>query len=186
MDQTKAAADELATKGFIDSGRRRNLLQLKSIYANQIVPLQNALTQRTQRAEEYRKLSMDKNNILGTNPNDVSLTDIIGNPNALNYSFLSGAQMAKDVANEAKPFADRFNNKDVKDYGAKVGFDHLLAIRQGVDPTTVLAAMKNDPRVMGTEGGRKVYEQLVGIVNSVTDRYGLKNIATTPEEYNRG
>ena len=186
INKTKEAADLLATKGVIDSGRRRQLSELKSMYAQQVVPLQNALTQRSQRAGEYRKLGMDKNNILGVNPNNIALTDIVGNPKSLDYKFLSGTQMAKDVANEAKQFADRFDNKDIKDYGAKVGFNHLLAIRQGVDPTTVLAAMKNDPKVMGTEGGKKVYDQLVGIVNSVTDRYGLKDIATTPEEYNRG
>ena len=34
MDETKKAADELATKGFIDSGRRRGLMELKSLYLN--------------------------------------------------------------------------------------------------------------------------------------------------------
>lgn len=187
INKTKEAADLLATKGVIDSGRRRQLSELKSLYNQQVVPLQNALTQRAQRAEEYRKLSMDKNNILGANPNNVALTDIVGDPKKLDYKFLSGAQMAKDVENVAKQYADRFDSKDIKNTGFHIGFNYIAKLKQGVDPALVLAAMANDPNVAKDPSAKQMFSELTGIVNSVTDRYGLKDITAGNEnEYKRG
>ena len=37
MSAVKSAADELATKGFIDAGRRRNLMGLKQQYITNVV-----------------------------------------------------------------------------------------------------------------------------------------------------
>jgi hypothetical protein len=187
INETKKAADELATKGFIEGGRRKNLYSLKQQYAQQVVPLQQALVQRNQRAEEYRKLAMDKNNILGVNPNDVKLTDIIKNPKALEYKFLSGAQMAKDVENVAKQYADQLlSPNNVNKIKHLAAYQDLLNIKMGADPSLVLNAMKNNPNTYKDAASKQIYDQLIGTVNSVVDRYGLKDVASTPEEYNRG
>ena len=59
IQQTKDAADLLATKGFIDSGRRRNLMDIKTIYNNQVVPYMNALAVRQAKSSEYSKTTTD-------------------------------------------------------------------------------------------------------------------------------
>jgi len=187
LDETKKAASELATKGFIDSGRRRNLHALKQQYTTEIVPLKQALEQRNQRAEEYRKLAMDKTNILGRNPNEVSLYDIKTDPTNLDYKFLSGSQMAKDVENVAKQYADQLlSPNNVNKIKHLAAYQDLINIKMGADPSLVLNAMKNNPNTYKDSASRQIYEQLIGTVNSVADRYGLKDVASTPEEYNRG
>ena len=99
MDQTKAAADELATKGFIDAGRRRNLLQLKSVYSNQIAPYQQQIALRASRADELRKLQMTDRSYKATvDPMSISLDKGIKNPNAYNYAGVSGEKVYKDTA----------------------------------------------------------------------------------------
>ena len=99
MEQTKMAADELATKGFIDAGRRRNLLQLKSVYLNQIVPYQQQIALRASRADEARKIQMaDRSYKLSRDPMSVSLDEGLRNPNAYNYAGVSGEKVYKDTA----------------------------------------------------------------------------------------
>ena len=92
--KTKEAADQLATKGFIDAGRRRNLMELKSLYANQVVPLQNQLKIRQERAEELRRMQLQDPTFRATiNPNDISLTEGLKSPTAFNYDGVSGNQL---------------------------------------------------------------------------------------------
>ena len=105
--KTKAAADELATKGFIDSGRRRGLMEVKSLYTNKVVPLQNQLAIRNARDEEYRKLSMDPSWVGGRRPSDVSLAEGLKSPTAFDYKGISGEVLAKDAGMQAKQYADQ-------------------------------------------------------------------------------
>lgn len=99
IEQTKMAADELVTKGFIDAGRRRNLLQLKSVYLNQIVPYQQQIALRASRADEARKIQMaDRSYKLSKDPMSVSLDEGLRNPNAYNYAGVSGEKVYKDTA----------------------------------------------------------------------------------------
>ena len=99
MDQTKMAADELVTKGFIDAGRRRNLLQLKAVYSNQIAPYQQQIALRASRADELRKLQMTDRSYKATvDPMSISLDKGIKNPNAYNYAGVSGEKVYKDTA----------------------------------------------------------------------------------------
>ena len=59
MQQTKDAADLLATKGFVDSGRRRSLRDIKSMYNNQVIPYMNALAARQAKSVEYSKITTE-------------------------------------------------------------------------------------------------------------------------------
>ena len=187
LNETRQAANELATKGFIDSGRRSNLLKIKRDYNEKVVPLQNALVQRQQREEEWRKLSMDKNNILSQSPGEVSLTSIVKDPGSIDYKFVSGAQMAEDVSAEAQQFADRILDSDnitkVKDMAA---YQYLYDIKHGADPTLVLNAMKNNPNIYKDKESKQLYDQLIGIVNSTVDRYKVRDIVgDNQSEYDR-
>jgi len=92
IQKTQEAANELATKGFIDSGRRRNLADLKALYSNQVVPLENQLKIRQGRAEELRKVQLQNPTYRATmNPNDVSLDAGLANPDAFNYDGVAGS-----------------------------------------------------------------------------------------------
>ena len=101
MDATKAAADELATKGFIDSGRRRQLIELKNQYAQTVLPIQNALKVRQEAIDFDRKMKAQDQTYRSTfDPSRVAVTDYLKNNQAFTPQGVSVGIMSKDAANE--------------------------------------------------------------------------------------
>ena len=99
MDATKQASDELATKGFIDAGRRRSLMGLKQQYTQKVLPIQNALKEKDAAIKMDReRRAKDSTYVSQFDPSKVAVTDYLGNTNAFNARGVSGDAIYKDAA----------------------------------------------------------------------------------------
>lgn len=56
QDEINMAAEDLATKGFIDAGRRRSLLAAKGRYASEVLPMEDAIRRREESAKMHQQL----------------------------------------------------------------------------------------------------------------------------------
>ena len=144
MSETKKAADELATKGFIESGRRKNLYGLKQQYNSNVVPLQNQLKIRQERAEELRKIQLQDPTFRATaNPNEIGLTAGLKNPEAFNYTGVSGNQLYTSAAKKLEQLS-KVIDQEIPELKKMPGmsFQYFTALQSGANPAQVAAAMK--------------------------------------------
>lgn len=184
--KTKEAADQLATKGFIDAGRRRNLMELKSLYTNQVVPLQNQLKIRQERAEELRKIQLQDPTFRATiNPNDISLTDGLKSPTAFNYDGVSGNQLYSTAAKKLEQLSKTIN-QDIPELKKmpKLSFQYFTAIQSGATPEQAASAMKREGYDPSTVD--KMTNMIHETIDSAMQEFGVydkfKNDPKTIEE----
>ena len=136
MDQTKAAADELATKGFIDGGRRKNLYYLKQKYNNEVVPLQNQLKIRQERADMLYKMKLQNPTYRATlDPNSIALTAGLKDPNAFNFDGVAGSDLYNSAAKKLEQLSKTIN-QDVPELKKMPGlsFQYFTMIQSGATP----------------------------------------------------
>jgi len=173
MDQTKAAADELATKGFIDSGRRRSLLKLKSVYTNQVAPLQQQIALRASRNEELRKMQLQDPTFRATaNPNQVSLVSGLKNPNAFDYDGVSGNQLYSSVSKKAEQLAKVISQEHPKLMNSGIFANYFTALQSGASLDQIDRAMKSGGRY-NPQDVDKMTQMLHGIVGSTMNEFGV-------------
>ena len=178
MQKTKEAADLLATKGIIDSGRRRELMNLKGMYDNQVVPYMNALAARQSKAAEYSKISRENPDWLGNNPTDKSLDAYLANPNAYDYTGLKGDVLKKSAADDAGQYADQ-NLKTVLG-GNIVPFKRLLTKYRGASMNETLNAIHDN---FDLKTANVMTQVLHNIRETTMDKYGVKDkLANDPEQ----
>lgn len=173
--KTKAAADELATKGFIDSGRRRGLMEIKSLYSNQVVPLQNQLKLRQERAEELRKIQLQDPTFRATaNPNDVDLMTGLKNPNAFNYDGVSGNQLYSSVSKKAEQLGKVVSQEHPELIKSGIFANYFTAIQNGASLSQIDQAMK----ISGQYDPAKVDKMtrlLHDVVGSTMNEFGVNS-----------
>lgn len=180
MDETKKAADELATKGFIESGRRKNLYGLKQKYNNEVVPLQNQLKIRQERAEELRRMQLQDPTFRATmNPNEVGLVDGLKNPEAFNYSGVSGNQMYKSVAEKANQLSKVIEQKHPDLIKSGLSYNYFTAVQSGASLEQVDAAMR---RQFNPKDVDKMTNLMRGVVESTFNEFGVpQKFANNPQ-----
>lgn len=171
--RTKDAADQLATKGFIDSGRRRGLMEIKSLYTNQVVPLQNQLKIRQERADMLYKMKLQNPTYRATmDPNSVSLTSGLKDPNAFNFDGVSGSDLYNSAAKKLEQLSKTIN-QDVPELKKmpKLSFQYFTAIQSGATPDQAANAMKRegyDPAVVD-----KMTNMIHGTIDSTMREFGV-------------
>ena len=173
--RTKEAADQLATKGFIDSGRRRGLMEIKSLYSNQVVPLQNQLKLRQERAEELRKIQLQDPTFRATaNPNDVDLMTGLKNPNAFNYDGVSGNQLYSSVSKKAEQLGKVVSQEHPELIKSGIFANYFTAIQNGASLSQIDQAMKSsgqyDPAKVD-----KMTRLLHDVVGSTMNEFGVNS-----------
>lgn len=180
MDETKRAADELATKGFIDSGRRRNLYGLKQQYNQNVVPLQNQLKIRQERAEELRRMQLQDPTFRATlNPNEIGLTSGLKNPEAFNYSGVSGNQMYKSVAEKANQLSKVIEQEHPELIKSGLSYNYFTAVQSGASLEQVDAAMR---RQFNPKDVDKMTNLMRGVVESTFNEFGVsQKFANNPK-----
>jgi hypothetical protein len=101
IDETKKAADDLATKGFIDAGRRRNLSTLKQLYSEKVLPIQDALQKRNEAVKIDREMKLkDETYESKFDPSSKAVTSYFKDNNAFTPTGASKAIVAQDVAQQ--------------------------------------------------------------------------------------
>ena len=100
-DDLNAQADLLAKEG-LNATSRRGMLNMRTRYGNEIVPLETAYNKRAKIAEEQRKARVSNPSIMYDRDfSTVSLMDIIRNPE-LSYTPISGNELYAKGAAAAK------------------------------------------------------------------------------------
>ena len=167
----KAAADQLATKGFIDSGRRRGLMEIKSLYTNQVVPLQNQLKIRQERAEELRKIQLQDPTFRATmNPNDTDLMTGLKNPNAFNYDGVSGNQLYKSVAEKANQLSKIVEQEHPELIKSGLAYQYFTAVKSGANLSQIDKAMRQQFNPADVD---KMTNLMHGVVSSTMNEFGV-------------
>lgn len=100
----KNNADALAESG-LNASSRRSMLDLRSRYASDIVPIEQAFTRRKELQDEQRKaLLQNPALIYNRKAADFSLDELITNPSLAPQS-VSGSVLTKQVSDAVSPFA---------------------------------------------------------------------------------
>lgn len=108
-DALKDKANELSREG-LNAASRRELLNMKSRYSQDIVPIENAYNRRSKLAEEQRKLRATDPSIMFDRDFSVtSLNDLLDNPE-LSYTPVSGNELYKKGKEAAVAASSRMMN----------------------------------------------------------------------------
>lgn len=148
-------------------------MEIKSLYTNQVVPLQNQLKIRQERAEELRKIQLQDPTFRATsNPNDISLTEGLKSPTAFNYDGVSGNQLYSTAAKKLEQLSKAIN-QDVPELKKmpKLSFQYFTAIQSGATPDQAANAMKRegyDPAVVD-----KMTNMIHGTIDSTMREFGV-------------
>ena len=148
-------------------------MELKSLYANQVVPLQNQLKIRQERAEELRKIQLQDPTFRATiNPNDISLTEGLKSPTAFNYDGVSGNQLYSTAAKKLEQLSKTIN-QDIPELKKmpRLSFQYFTAIQSGATPEQAANAMKRegfDPTTVD-----KMTNMIHGTIDSTMMEFGV-------------
>lgn len=105
-DELHNQIDLLMNEG-LNINSRKALMNLRSQYASQIVPIEEAYNKREQQADAIWKMyAQDPTLIMQYNPNDISLEDYINNP-SMRPQLYSGKILTAQVAQQAQALANR-------------------------------------------------------------------------------
>lgn len=180
MAETKKAADELATKGFVESGRRKNLYGLKQQYNQNVLPLENQLKIRQERAKMlYERQLADPTFRATMDPNSVSLTAGLKDPNAFNFDGVSGNQLYRSVAEKASQLSKVIEQKHPDLLKSGLAYQYFTAVQSGADLSQIDAAMKQQFNPADVD---KMTSLLSGIVHSTFNEFGVpQKFANNPD-----
>lgn len=143
IQATQDAANDLATKGFIDSGRRRSLMDLKAQYNNQIVPLENQLQLRNAAVKQQQQMSLQDPTYRFKNANlgNVSLTQGLQNSNAFNVAGASGNQMYTTAANKMDALKNSMSQTRPDLVKSPLAFEYFTRVKSGMSPSAAANVM---------------------------------------------
>lgn len=104
-DDLHSQIDQLAREG-LNSINRKELLNMKTRYSKEIIPIENAYTLRQKDIEEQRQAHLkDPTTRFSREASTTSLDKYLENPQ-LSYESFSGAMLTKRVADAVKNYAD--------------------------------------------------------------------------------
>jgi len=170
-DQINKATQDLMSKGFLDSGRRRNLNNLKAEYNSKIVPLQTALQQRQAMAEEQRKMMLqDPTQRFTKGVGDIALADIVADPTKLSYQSVSGRDLSKEVAQKAQMLEKTIEQQAPELKSSGIFGKYLTAVKSGASLSEVESAMRQQ---YGSGLTNKMTNVLHNLVNQTMNEYGV-------------
>jgi len=175
MSAVKSAADELATKGFIDAGRRRGLMNLKQQYIQNVLPIQNALKVRDEATRFDREMKAKDQTYRSTfDPSKVAITDYLNNNQAFNPQGVSVGMMSKDAASEFSQLKNLVSQKYPSISQSGVIGTLWTKVNSGVSLDEIAGFIKNeaankniDPKVLSSLG-----QEMHNIVENNLQKHG--------------
>lgn len=158
-DDLRSAADQLASQGLSKMSRPA-LMNLKSRYSKEIVPIEQAYNTRQKQAEEQQKaLLQDPTLLLSRRAATTSLDDYIRNPQ-LAYEAYSGKLLTAQVATAAQALAKQMRDNPRK-WRSILGNSYYETIMQkGFSSQDVLNAIQRSPNA--NKELTKIMDDVVG------------------------
>ena len=144
-DDLRNAADQLASQGLSKMSRPA-LMNLKSRYSKEIVPIEQAYTTRQKQAEEQQKaLLQDPTLLLSRRAATTSLDDYINNPQ-LAYEAYSGKLLTAQAATAAQALAKQMRDNPRKWRDILHGAYYETLMQKGFTSQDVLEAIQRSPQ----------------------------------------
>lgn len=189
MGAVKAAADELATKGIIDSGRRRNLMALKQQYTKDVLPIQNALKERDAAVKFDREMkAKDDSYESSFDPSKIAVTDYIGNTSAFTTKGASKSVVAQDVAQQMSQLKEQIQS-DMPQVTGRILNDVLMRYNVGASPDQVNFIIQEAARANGrrldASQSTKLGAMMKSIINGTLDKHGVFDKFKDPAQVQR-
>lgn len=184
------AAEDLATKGYVDSGRKSNLLALKKTYDTDFTNILNQATQRLQAANIQEQKALQDPTYRYNSARNVSLDEATNNPNIWAElaikNGVSGAALQQQIAqqvsalkaeiSENNPSLTKLKTVDGKDLLGQ----YMMSITQGASPQEVATAIANLTGNIKEATG--IVSKMMGIVNNVMAANNVENIFGSPSK----
>ena len=152
-EDVTAAAEDLASKGFVDSGRKSNLLNLKKTYDTDFTNILNQATQRLQAANIQEQKALQDYTYKYKSARQTSIDEGLTNPNLWSdivvNQGISGAFLQQQVAQQAAALKSEISNSNPTLAKLKTadGKDllgqYMMSISQGANPQDVATAIAN-------------------------------------------
>lgn len=141
----KKQADILNAQGLTPDSRK-SMLDLRSRYSSDIVPIEQAYTRRRELAEEQRKARMQDPTIMfQRDANTLSLDDFLSNPEFDYGASYSGALLEKQAGDAAANFAKAITNNPRK-WESILGSQYYQTYLQlGYTPAEIFSFSIDDP-----------------------------------------
>ena len=172
----EAQANQLAEEG-LNAASRKNMLNMKARYSKEILPIEQAYTRRQALADEQRKaLASNPTMLYQRYARDMSLDDLIANPQMDYGEQYSGALLAQQAGTMASALA-----KELRDYGkgkALDGFTKTFIQKHGFTRDQILEAISEMNTGNVSEKSQPVLnailDQVVGSsgIGDITDAQG--------------
>ena len=144
-DDLRNAADQLASQGLSKMSRPA-LMNLKSRYSKEIVPIEQAYNTRQKQAEEQQKaLLQDPTLLLSRRAATTSLDDYIRNPQ-LAYESYSGKLLTAQAATAAQALAKQMRDNPRKWREILHGAYYETLMQKGFTSQDVLEAIQRSPQ----------------------------------------
>ncbi len=179
-DDLETQAETLAREG-LNPTSRQGMLNMKSRYSSDIIPIEQAYTRRRQLADEQRKLLAQDNTLMfDRNASTYSLDELIKNPE-LSYQSYSGATLSKQVGTAAANLSKEMRENPRK-WRSILGNQYFETIMQkGYRPEEIIQVMQNDPNASAILSS--IVEDAVGSSN--ISSWGDNNSLNRAYEYAR-
>ena len=144
-DDLKAAADQLASQGLSKMSRPA-LMNLKSRYSKEIVPIEQAYTARQKQAEQQQQaLLQDPTLMFSRRASTTKLSDYIRNPQ-LAYDSYSGKLLTAQAATAAQALAKQMRDNPRKWRDILHGAYYETLMQKGFTSQDVLEAIQRSPQ----------------------------------------
>lgn len=158
-------AGQLAREG-LNAASRRNMLNMRSRYSKEIVPIEQAYTARQKQAEEQQKaLLQDPTLMLSRRASTTSLDDYIRNPQ-LAYDAYSGKLITAQAAQAAGALSKEMRDNPRKWRSILGNSYYETMMQKGFSPDVVLQAIQNSPNAA---------PELLKIVEDAVNSSGVRN-----------
>lgn len=149
-EDLESMAEQLARNG-LNPASRRNMLNMKSRYSSEILPIETAYKRREELAAEQRKaIAADPTLRYQRAASQMSLDDFIRNPSLDYGKSYSGALLTKQVSQAAAHYAKVLTEEGGLE---RLGlpYQYKSKIRHGASPEEILAVI-NDAALKGHQG----------------------------------
>lgn len=142
------AADSLA-KQRLNPTSRKQLLDMKSRYSKEIIPIENAYTKKEKYTEEQRQASMKDSTLrFDKIAANTSLDEFLRNPQS-SYDSISGAQITNEVAAQAQSLKQQLLQDPTKFKSKFAGIfgdsDYERILTYGLTPEDITKVVENKP-----------------------------------------
>ena len=178
-DDLRDKANQLSSYG-LDPQSRQEMLNMRSRYSSEIVPIEQAYKKREEQALEQRRAMLQNPTLLlSRKASTTSLNDYLDNPN-LDYQSYSGALLTQQASQMAQQLAKELSSTNV---GRVDSYTNLLKNKYGLTKSDIMEAAINPNSSKATKALNAISAEVLKA--SGISSWKDKQISNTADSYIR-